>query len=142
MNSKSIVLILFFTVIGVFFFNSGCSNSGKKQTESFNTATDFKYVGSDKCKTCHSNEFVQWQSSHHFKAMQAANETTVAGDFNDKAYSADGITSHFFKKGDYFYINTQGDDGKYYDYKIDYTDRKSTRLNSSHVSESRMPSSA
>ena len=33
-------------------------------------------------------------------------------------------------------------DGEWRDYAIDFLDRKSTRLNSSHVSQSRMPSSA
>src|ERR1043166_6309186 len=39
-------------------------------------------------------------------------------------------------------MEKSGIDPKEIDLIIDFTDRKSTRLNSSHVSESRMPSSA
>jgi len=53
--------------------------------------------------------------------MEVPNDSTVLGDFNNATYSADGITSRFFKKGKRFFINTQGEDGQYHDYEIKYT---------------------
>jgi hypothetical protein len=32
---------------------------------------DLTYVGSDKCKTCHPQEFVIWEKAHHSHAMEA-----------------------------------------------------------------------
>ncbi|MGE5519571.1 MAG: cytochrome c3 family protein, partial [Candidatus Dadabacteria bacterium] len=43
------------------------------------------------------------------------------GNFNNTIYTADGITSRFFKKDGKFFINTQGEEGSYHDYEIKYT---------------------
>lgn len=78
------------------------------------------YVGSASCRECHPNEHHQWQLSDHFKAMQIANDSTVLGDFNT-SYTADGITSRFFKRDGKFFINTQNEKGDYQDYEVLYT---------------------
>lgn len=79
------------------------------------------YVGDKVCINCHQKEHDDWKISDHFKAMQPANDTTVLGNFNNQTYTADGITSRFYKKDGKFYINTQGEDGKSHDYEIKYT---------------------
>ncbi len=53
--------------------------------------------------------------------MQLADSITVLGDFNDKVYVSKGITFTFFKKGADYFVNTEGVDGKYEDYKITHT---------------------
>ena len=80
-----------------------------------------KFVGDQACKSCHASQYNDWLSSDHFKAMQNANDSTIEGDFNNKSYTADGITSRFFKKDGKYFINTQGDDSKYHDYEVKYT---------------------
>ncbi len=80
-----------------------------------------EYVGDLACVSCHTKEYNEWSISDHFKAMQIANDSTVLGDFDDKVYTADGVTSKFFKKDGKYYINTQGEDGKNDDYEIKYT---------------------
>ena len=79
------------------------------------------YVGDQKCKDCHSDQYKAWLTSDHFKAMQPANDTTVEGDFNNIYYTADGVTSHFFKRAGKYFINTQGVDNINHDYEIQYT---------------------
>lgn len=79
------------------------------------------YAGSASCKECHPKAFADWQASDHFKAMQRPTTETVLGDFDNASYTADGITSHFFKRGDKYYVNTQGADGKYADFEVSYT---------------------
>jgi len=79
------------------------------------------FLGDKKCKQCHQNEFKDWQGSHHDKAMQKADSTTVLADFKGEKFTSQGITSHFYKKDTTFYVNTEGPDGKYHDYKIVYT---------------------
>lgn len=79
------------------------------------------FVGAQVCKSCHEKEFNEWQNSHHDLSMQIADSTTVLGDFNNATFKNKGITYTFFKKGDDFYVNTEGEGGKYQDYKIAYT---------------------
>jgi len=80
-----------------------------------------KYVGDEQCKSCHYKEWSDWKISDHYKAMLPASDSTVKGNFNNAVYTADGVTSRFFKKGSEFYINTQGPDGRNHDFKIAYT---------------------
>lgn len=80
-----------------------------------------QYVGSQSCKECHSQAFEDWQQSDHFKAMQKADENTVLGDFSGATYTADGVSTRFFKKGNDFFIYTEGNDGNYREYKVLYT---------------------
>jgi len=79
------------------------------------------FVGDQKCRSCHANEFSDWLQSDHYRAMQKPDDSTVLGNFNNVSLSADGIVSRFFKKDGKFYINTQGDDGKNHDYEVKYT---------------------
>jgi len=82
---------------------------------------DGAFLGDKNCKECHQKEFDQWQGSHHDKAMQVADSVSVLADFNDKTFTSQGVTSRFFKEGNNFFVNTEGPDGKYHDYKIIYT---------------------
>src|SRR5688500_1585590 len=78
------------------------------------------FAGDQSCKSCHTTEHTEWQQSHHFMAMQPANDSTVLGDFDQKSFTADGVTSIFFKKDGKYFINTQGEDGNNRDYEVKY----------------------
>ena len=82
---------------------------------------DSEFLGDNNCKECHKEEFKDWQGSHHDKAMQIADSTSVLASFNDEKFISQGITSHFYKKGNNFYVNTEGPDGNYHEYKVIYT---------------------
>ncbi|WP_242093295.1 tetratricopeptide repeat protein [Aestuariivivens sediminicola] len=82
---------------------------------------DSDFLGDKACVECHSKAFEEWQGSHHDKAMDKATDTTVLGDFEDAKFSSQGITSHFFKRDNAYYVNTEGPDGNYHDYRIEYT---------------------
>ncbi len=79
------------------------------------------FIGTETCKSCHQQEFSEWQNSHHDLAMQLADSTTILGDFDNATFKNKGINYSFFKKGSDFYVNTEGAGGKYQDYKIAYT---------------------
>jgi tetratricopeptide (TPR) repeat protein len=79
------------------------------------------FVGDQSCKRCHAKEYNEWRQSHHFMAMQPANDSTVEGNFNNATFTADGVSSRFFKNQGKFYINTQGDDGRNHDYEVKFT---------------------
>ncbi len=48
-------------------------------------------------------------------------ETTVLGDFNDAVFENEGITTRFYRKGEKFFVNTQGPDGAMGDFEITHT---------------------
>jgi tetratricopeptide (TPR) repeat protein len=79
------------------------------------------YVGSAACATCHASEFAGWQSSQHAAAMQHASRDTVLGDFSDAAYSFQGVTTTFSRRGEKFFIRTDGPDGALADFEVKYT---------------------
>ena len=92
----------------------------KEKNKSLQIANN-EFIGAQSCKTCHSSEYHDWLQSHHFKAMEPANDTTVEGDFNNSTLIADGITSRFYKKEGKFFINTEGNDGNNHDYEVKFT---------------------
>ncbi|WP_165499047.1 tetratricopeptide repeat protein [Gramella sp. KN1008] len=79
------------------------------------------FIGSSSCIDCHQKEYDNWEGSHHDLAMKIADSSTVLGDFNDAEFIHKGITTRFFKKGKDYMVNTEGPDGEYHDYKVDYT---------------------
>jgi len=80
-----------------------------------------QFVGSKKCLDCHKKQYDAWLDSHHDHAMDEANEKTVLGDFNNAVFEIHGMTSRFYRKGDRFFVKTQGPDGKTGDFEITHT---------------------
>ena len=58
---------------------------------------DSHFLGDNNCKECHKGQFKEWKGSHHDKAMQLADSTSVLGNFNDDKFTK-GVTSYFHKK--------------------------------------------
>ncbi len=78
------------------------------------------YVGQQVCAGCHAKEAQAWRGSHHDLAMQEPTAATVLGDFGGATFSHRGVVSRFFKRGDTFYVTTDGADGKLADFPIKY----------------------
>lgn len=78
------------------------------------------FVGSDTCIDCHKEAVEAWKGSDHEMAMKHADKDSVFGDFNDAIFEFKGKSNRFFKKGDEYWVNIEGPDGKFYDYKISY----------------------
>lgn len=79
------------------------------------------YVENAACAECHADYVAAWAGSHHAQAMQPATTETVLGDFAEATFTAFGVTSRFFKAGDKFMVNTQGNDGQYTDFAVKYS---------------------
>lgn len=79
------------------------------------------FVGKEKCRDCHRNEYEKWQNSDHDRAMEIADSSTVLGDFNDAEFIHNQVTTRFFKKGDQFFVNTIGQDGEYKNFQVTHT---------------------
>ncbi len=80
-----------------------------------------KMVDEQQCQGCHQAQVKDWQGSHHQLAMQAATPETVPADFNNASFSSEGETTRFSRRGDEFWVNTPGADGKAADFKVAYT---------------------
>ena len=111
------ILILLFIVFRVFIVDSCSSNDAEYKAHFY---AQNAYVGDETCKKCHASEHKEWKQSDHYMSMLPANDTTVVGDFNNVTFTADGVTSRFYKKGKKFFINTEGDDGKHHDFEVKY----------------------
>lgn len=79
------------------------------------------YVGSEQCRTCHSDEFQNWQGSDHKRAMQHATPDTVLGRFDGSELQYSDTTYQFFQRDNQFYINADGPDGSPTEYRVLYT---------------------
>jgi Tfp pilus assembly protein PilF len=78
------------------------------------------YTGSDTCKSCHAQEYAEWQGSHHDLAMQLPTPETVLGDFDNATFSDGAVTTRFYRKDGQFMVNTDGEDGKPTDFPVTY----------------------
>lgn len=110
--------LLVLTSVWILFLFSGCNRDSK--AESF-LQMEPTYTGSVSCMACHQEAYTDWLQSDHYKAIQPANDSTVLGDFGNVTYTADGVTSRFFKKDEKFIIHTKGNDGQYHDFEVAFT---------------------
>jgi predicted CXXCH cytochrome family protein len=78
------------------------------------------FVGRQACAGCHGAQTQAWKNSHHDLAMQRVTPETVLGDFNNTRFDYADTTSRFFKRGEEYWINTDGPDGKLKDYQVQY----------------------
>jgi len=98
---------------------------GKKEKDTYTaiekTITESTFAGSNSCKSCHEEQFSRWQNSHHDQAMKIADSITILGNFDNSTFIHKNVKSSFFKNGKDYFVNTVGPDGKYHDYRIEYT---------------------
>lgn len=79
------------------------------------------YADAGSCQSCHAEQAAQWQHSDHAWALRDASVGNVLGNFNDVRYDQDGVKARFYRKGDSFFVNIDGEDGKPADFKVLYT---------------------
>lgn len=118
----SVIAFIFFLNIIVNGFYS-CKNSSTENNLTDNDAVNSSsvFVGDKVCGSCHAKELADWKISDHYHSMLPATDSTVLGDFNNSTFTADGVTSHFFKLDGKFFINTQNENGSNQDFEIIYT---------------------
>jgi tetratricopeptide (TPR) repeat protein len=96
-------------------------NSPIKETRETVSKDSNYFIGSSKCQSCHSKEFNDWQSSDHFLAMQEMNDSSVLGNFQSSHFNSDGVTNHFTKKNQTYFLSTEEMDGSKKEYTLKYT---------------------
>ncbi len=82
---------------------------------------EVRYVGRNTCAECHAPQVEEWTGSDHDLAMQVATPETVLANFDDQQFTYQGVTSRMFRRGDKFFIHTEGPTGAMEDFEIKYT---------------------
>lgn len=80
-----------------------------------------EYVGSSRCRSCHTAQYESWKGSHHNQAMQTAEPGRVLGDFDNARVTHGGVTSTFFRRAEKFWVRTDGADGTLQEFEVKYT---------------------
>jgi len=70
---------------------------------------------------CHQDAAASWQGSHHDRAMEPADPTTVLGDFDDTTFEDSHQEARFTREGDSYFCTTEGPDGRPETFRILYT---------------------
>jgi tetratricopeptide (TPR) repeat protein len=101
---------------------TGCAErQAPEPDESISAVEEADFVGSVACVECHLPQYEKWQNSHHDLAMQEANAKTVLGNFDDQKVSIFGIQSHFFRRDDEYWVETENGSGETEAFKVAYT---------------------
>ena len=79
------------------------------------------YVGRDSCVRCHADQNRDWTGSDHDLAMDVATPEFVLGDFDDTQLEHHGVTSKMSRRGDQFFVETEGPDGNRTEFEVKYT---------------------
>jgi predicted CXXCH cytochrome family protein len=101
----------------------GCKSEGRGDTASDETSqiAGAEYVGRESCRECHALQHELFQHSDHDLAMDEATSEFVLGDFDNAVFDHLGVTSRFYKKGEDYYVYTEGPEGVMQEYLISYT---------------------
>ncbi|MGH8223051.1 MAG: tetratricopeptide repeat protein [Woeseiaceae bacterium] len=86
-----------------------------------NAGAAAEFAGSDSCRDCHEQQYRRWTGSHHDLAMQPATASAVLGDFDGASFPKDGINSRFFRRGEEYFVRTEGPDGGLQEFRVAYT---------------------
>ncbi len=114
---------LWLTVAGIVVAGQGCVGEGDREHRAGTSieSAPAAYVGRGMCAECHQDQLDRWTGSHHDLAMDAADASTVLGDFEDASFTHFGVTSTFFRRDGKFFVRTDGPDGRLNEYAIEYT---------------------
>lgn len=79
------------------------------------------YADVGSCLGCHADQASQWEHSDHAWALREPTAANVLGNFDNAHFDEAGVKARFFRKGDGYYVNIEGEDGKPADFRVLYT---------------------
>jgi tetratricopeptide (TPR) repeat protein/nitrate/TMAO reductase-like tetraheme cytochrome c subunit len=86
-----------------------------------NTTSADEYVGSNRCQSCHSAEYLDWQSSDHFRAMAEPSDESVLGQFDGSSIAHDDTLTQFLSDNGKYWLQTTDENGLRIRYEVVYT---------------------
>ncbi len=111
--AAAVLIAIAFAIFAVYRIRQQASQSAGAQRPEF--------VGAKACASCHAGEYAAWISSQHAVAMEDATQGAVLGRFDSAHFTSGAVTSTFFRRGDSYFVNTDGEDGAVHDYQIRWT---------------------
>jgi predicted CXXCH cytochrome family protein len=79
------------------------------------------FIGRENCVSCHEAADSAWRGSDHDNSMARASESTVVGDFDDAVFEYGELSARFYRRGDRYFVHTQGPDGEPGEFEITHT---------------------
>ncbi|MNF45994.1 Beta-barrel assembly-enhancing protease [compost metagenome] len=79
------------------------------------------YAPAQSCLGCHTEQAKSWRDSDHDWAMRLADASSVLGDFADSRFAEAGVEARFLRKGEDFFVHTEGEDGQSAAFAVLYT---------------------
>ncbi|WP_068830916.1 cytochrome c3 family protein [Pseudomonas sp. BMS12] len=79
------------------------------------------YAPAASCLGCHAEQAKAWENSDHDWAMREAKAQNILGNFANAQFDEAGVKARFFRKGEQFFVNTEGEDGQPADFQVLYT---------------------
>lgn len=104
----------------VLVFLCACSEAPEQTNVAPAALAEPEFVGSEVCASCHSNEYTDWQGSHHQLAMQVATPETILADFDDASVEYFGATSRMYRDGQRFVMQTDNKDGELEEFEVSH----------------------
>lgn len=80
--------------------------------------TQYSYVGSQVCSTCHTDAKADWETSHHALAWTEPSPETIVADFNNTEFLHDGVLTEFSRRGAEYHIRVTEIDGSVIEYTV------------------------
>ncbi|MDX1755225.1 MAG: tetratricopeptide repeat protein [Marinobacter sp.] len=85
------------------------------------SATEQGYVPAGTCNGCHQKEVAAWSDSDHAWAMRPATEEWVLGAFDGTTFNDGAVEARFFRRGDGYWAETEGEAGRPEAFRVAYT---------------------
>jgi predicted CXXCH cytochrome family protein len=79
------------------------------------------FTGSGACGNCHEAEFRAWRGSQHERAMQAAGDDTMLGDFSGIEFGYFDTKTRFDERDGSYFVVTENAAGKTEEFRVAYT---------------------
>src|SRR6266540_2259709 len=89
--------------------------------QSVDPPTSDGYVGAEACAACHGQIHATWTSGRHSKMLQAANASTVKGDFSSRSITLRADRYGLSVRDGQYFITESVLTGKAQEHHVDYT---------------------
>jgi len=101
---------------------TGCTDSPEAEARPEPQAQATEYAGIESCKECHKKQYDVFMASQHRKYVQVVSPQSVIGDFEtNNVLEVGGAKTTMIRRGDDFFVETTGPDGKLHEYKAVHT---------------------
>ncbi len=84
-------------------------------------ASAAEYVGVEVCSSCHQQQTLKWQQSHHAKSMLQANQQHVLAPFAGEEFIQGDTYAKFFQKEGQYFVKTRDGSGELLEFEVAHT---------------------